>query len=164
MSTIGKDWNGLRQKDIYGFLPQDDLLYNIKEKMRKMCNIFSAMKKHRIQEKEQAENLKKEKLEQLINAIEDVLLEVSRENAKIVKGESSLWNMDALNIDWRNNIVKPEMEALLLRALKEGTKLHRLKYERLGSSYCMIENSQDQLSSTILGEKIYKVDDLFREF
>jgi len=119
-----------------------------------------------MQEKEQAEKLKKEKSEQLINAIKDVLLEVDRENEKIARGEPSPWiyEVDLHKVCLHNDVVKPEMSELLEHAQKDEIySIYGKKYKKLASIYHMTDTPKD-LFVTALGKNIYEVDNLFREF
>ena len=122
---------------------------------QKMCNIFKITKTRKI------DKLAKftEKLENFKDALKDVLLEIDREKERIKNGDSSLWRVSALD-----NIVKPEMTELLECAQKGNIYFKYGKKQRmLESTYFTIE-TLDDLYTTILGEKIYKVSELFRKF
>lgn len=96
------------------------------------------------------------KLELLISRLKDIIECARQEQNKINVGEISKWNTQQLK-----NFILPEMNELLVYALKGQIFFKYGKSQRLLETTYLMTDSLDNLNETILGEKITELQKLY---
>lgn len=100
-----------------------------------------------------------QKLDRFISTLYEILAYIEMESAQIRLGHSSGWNQKQLEC-----VIRPEIDELLLFALRGEVHFKYGKKQRMLESTHLILDSLSALDKTPLGSKILELQKLFNSF